>query len=209
LTLALATTTAARIGVSVVLVAYLTARGYPLRQATLLAGLVGVLQVVGRLLIAKERGRMPEHRGHIAAFLAQGIGCLLPLTTNGHAGPATATVVAFVLLLGLGFGLPALLRGTLLVDYYGSADYPRTNGVLGAWMVAAQAVGPLLTGAALGFGAGYRLILLAASALFGLGAVALLAAHRAHTGRPRRPAALREDSGKKGPRHASDHGRQR
>jgi hypothetical protein len=67
------------------------------------------------LMIAVARGRMPEHRGHMAGFLAQGVGCLLPLTTSGHGGPATASVVAFVLLLGLGFGLPALLRGMLLV----------------------------------------------------------------------------------------------
>jgi MFS family permease len=89
-------------------------------------------------------------------------------------------LVLFVVLFGLGFGLEALLRGTLVVDYYGVASYPRINGVLGAFVVGARAAGPLLAGiAGTAFG-GYEPVLAGSAALCAASAVALVLAHRAH-----------------------------
>ncbi|HEY2204839.1 MAG TPA: hypothetical protein VGH99_10250 [Pseudonocardia sp.] len=135
--MSLASSTGAKTGLSVLLVAYLHERGYPLGRAALLAGAVGAVQVAGRLLVTALRGRVAEHRGYAIVFVGQAVGCALPLATTGHGGAATMTVLAFVTLFGLGFGLPELLRGTVVVDYYGVADYPRINGALSVWVVAA------------------------------------------------------------------------
>jgi len=91
-----------------------------------------------------------------------------------------ALLSVFVVLFGLGFGLEALVRGTLVADYYGPADYARINGVLGAFVVGARAVGPLLAGlAGTAFG-GYEPVFIATSALFLASAAILVRAQRAH-----------------------------
>jgi len=83
LTLCLVTTTAAKFAVSVVLVVFLTDRGYPLTTAALTAGSVGVFQVGGRLVVTALRGRLPQHRATAVVFLAQAIGMLVLLSANG------------------------------------------------------------------------------------------------------------------------------
>lgn len=180
LTLSLVAATAAKNGLSVVLVAYLVARGYPLPHAAAIAGAVGAAQVGGRLLATTLRARVPEHRTHSTIFFAQGAACLLPLATTGTGPAASATLWIFVVVFGVGFGLPELLRGTLVVDLYGAADYPRVNGVLSTWVVTARALGPLLAGVLVTATAGYTWALVGAALLCVLGASTLLAAHRAH-----------------------------
>jgi MFS family permease len=77
--------------------------------------------------------------------------------------------------------LEALVRGTLVAEYYGPADYPRINGVLGAFVVGARAVGPLLAGlAGTAFG-GYEVVFIAASLLCLASAAALVHAQREHS----------------------------
>ena len=89
-------------------------------------------------------------------------------------------VALFVVLFGFGFGLEALLRGTLVAEYYGPANYPRINGVLGAFVIGARAVGPLLAGiAGTAFG-GYQPVFVAAAVLCAASAATLLLAHCAH-----------------------------
>ena len=102
------------------------------------------------------------------------------LCTNGTGPAATGLLMVFVVLFGLGFGLEALLRGTLVPEYYGPANYPRINGVLGAFVVGARAVGPLLAGiAGTAFG-GYLSVFVAAALLCSASAVTLVLAHQAH-----------------------------
>ncbi len=92
---------------------------------------------------------------------------------------ATTLLVVFALLFGLGFGLEALVRGTLVAEYYGTANYPRINGVLGAFVVGARAVGPFLAGiAGTAFG-GYESVFVAAALLCTASAATLMLAHRA------------------------------
>jgi predicted MFS family arabinose efflux permease len=175
LTLCLVMSTGAKFAVSVVLVAYLTGRGYSLTTAALAAGSVGVFQVGGRLFVTALRGRLPQHRATAVIFMGQAIAMVVLLATNGIAWIALA-----VALFGFGFGLEALLRGTLVAEYYGPTDYPRINGVLGAFVVGARAVGPLLAGiVGTAFG-GYQLVFLAGAALCVASAAALVLAHRAH-----------------------------
>jgi MFS family permease len=130
--------------------------------------------VGGRLVVTALRGRLPQHRATAIVFAGQAVAMVVLLTTKGIGG-----LVLFVVLFGLGFGLEALLRGTLVAEYYGTTNYPRINGVLGAFVIGARAAGPLLAGiAGTAFG-GYQLVFLVAAALCAASAATLVLAHRA------------------------------
>lgn len=175
LTVCLVMSTGAKFAVSVVLVAYLTDRGYSLTTAGLAAGSVGVFQVGGRLVVTALRGRVPQHRATAIVFVGQAVAMVVLLTTTG-----IGWLLVFVVLFGFGFGLEALLRGTLVAEYYGPLSYPRINGVLGAFVVGARAVGPLLAGiAGTAFG-GYEPVFVGGAALCAASAVALILAQHAH-----------------------------
>jgi MFS family permease len=178
LTLCLVLSTAAKFAVSVVLVAYLTDRGYPLSTAALAAGAVGIFQVGGRLLVTALSGRLPQHVTTGFIFFGQGLAIALPLCTNGTGALATAVIALFVVLFGLGYGLEALLRGTLVAAYYGPANYPSINGVLGAFVIGARAAGPLLAGVAVTATDGYWPVFVAAAVLCCASALALVLADR-------------------------------
>jgi MFS family permease len=178
LTLCLVMSTAAKFAVSVVLVAYLTDRGYPLSTAALAAGGVGLFQVGGRLLVTAVHNRVPQHITSAAIFVGQGVAIAMPLCTTGTGAAATAAIVVFVVLFGLGFGLEALLRGTLVASYYGPANYPSINGVLGSFVVGARAVGPLLAGIGVTALAGYHLVFATCAVMFCARAIALVVANR-------------------------------
>lgn len=181
ITLCLVTSTGAKFAVSVVLVAFLTDQGYSLTVAALAAGSIGVFQVGGRLLVTALRGRLPQHRVTALIFVGQGVAMSLLLFANGTGPVATGLLVAFVVLFGLGFGLEALLRGTLVPEYYGPANYPRINGVLGAFIVGARAVGPLLAGIAGSAFGGYEWVFIAGALLCVASAITLMLANRARS----------------------------
>jgi MFS family permease len=172
--------TSAKLAVTVTLVAYLTGRGYRLAEATLAAGAVGAFQVLGRLLCTALRSWLPEQRTTMLLCTASALALPAPLLTTGAGPAATAAVMALVVCFGLGYGLPELLRGTLVVDYYGSRHYPRINGVLAAVVVAARASGPLMAGLAVATVHTPAPTLVGASALTALSAYALHRADRAH-----------------------------
>jgi MFS family permease len=179
LALALALSTMGRVAVSVHLVAYLVRRGYPLGQATLAAGGIGLLQVAGRATATALAGRVRDTTVYSAIFVAQGASVALPLATTGHGGGATAAVVAFVTVYGLGFGLPELIRGVSVATYYGTADYASINGVLGLFVTMARAAGPAAAGVAVTVTGGYTAMLVAAGAAALVSALGLQAAARA------------------------------
>jgi sugar phosphate permease len=180
ITLCLFVNETGKFAVSVTLVVYLAGRGYPLRWATLLAGSVGGLQIMGRILYTWLRQRVPQHRIAIAMFTAQGLALPVPLLTSGRGSLATVTIGVLLLFFGFAFGLPHLMRGTLIADYYGSAVYASINGVVSTFVVAARAVGPMLAGL-LGAVAHTTTPALAGAALLALlSAYALHRAHHAH-----------------------------
>jgi MFS family permease len=178
LAVCLVLTTLGRIAVSVHLVAYLAERGYSLKQAAFAAGAIGVLQVAGRLLAGALRGRVPEHIVYSAILVAQGLSVALPLLTHGDGTGASAAVVAFVAIYGLGFGLPELIRAVLVADFWGTEAYAGINGVLGLCVTSARAVAPVAAGATRTIAGSYTPVLLAAGAAAVAGAAALVAAHR-------------------------------
>jgi MFS family permease len=145
----MATSTAAKLAISVTLVSYLADRGYSLSEAALAAGGVGLFQVVGRVGSTFLRHRISQHRTAIALFIAQGLSLPVPLLTIGRGPRATISVLVLVVFFGLGYGLTDLLRGTVIADYYGADQYARVNGIISTFVLAARAAGPLLAGLAI------------------------------------------------------------
>ncbi len=122
-----------------------------------------------------------QHRVTALIFVGQGVAISLLLFANGTGPVATGLLVVFVVLFGLGFGLEALLRGTLVPEYYGPANYPRINGVLGAFVVGARAMGPLLAGIAASAFGGYEWVFVAGALLCGASALTLVLANRSRS----------------------------
>lgn len=146
ITLSLVVHEAAKFAVFVVLVSSLTDRGYSLGAASIMAGSIGAFQVIGRVISVWLHPRVPLHRTAFVLFTVQGLALPIPLLTSGTDPLATGTVIVMIILFGIGFGLPDLLRGTVVVDYYGAAVFPSINGIISAFCLAARAVGPLLAG---------------------------------------------------------------
>jgi MFS family permease len=178
LTLCLVLSTAGRVAISVHLVAYLTERGYPLEQATLIAGGIGLLQVGGRAAATMLRTHLADHLVYGWVFIAQGLSVSLPLLTTGHDTGATIAVVVFVAVFGLGFGLPELLRGIMVAEYYGTASYASLNGTLALPVAAARALGPAAAGAARTALGDYTAMLIACGLLAVSSGLALVRAAR-------------------------------
>jgi MFS family permease len=177
LAVSLTLSTLGRVAVSVHLVAYLVERGYALEDAALAGGGIGLLQVVGRVAATGLRTLVPEHIVFSGFLLLQGLSVTLLLATAGRATPA---VVAFVLLYGIAFGLPELMRGVLVADFYGTEHYASINGALALFVTSARALAPVAAGASRTLTGGYTAMLVTAGAVAVLSAGALLAAHRAH-----------------------------
>lgn len=172
--------TLGRIAVIIHLVAYLIDRGYTLTDAALAGGAVGILQVCGRLLVTVARGAVPERLLYGGIFVAQGASVALLLLTDGHDAAATAAVIGFVAVFGLGFGLPELLRATLMADFYGTVSYGSINGVLALFVTCARAAAPFAAGLVRTYTGSYTLAIAGAGLCIVAGAGALLAAHAAH-----------------------------
>lgn len=145
-TISMVAHTTGKMAITVTLVAYLAGRGYPMSQATLAAGGIGLFQVLGRLVTTGLRNRLAEHRVAATIYVVQGLALPAPLLTTGHGLAATVTVAISIVCFGLGYGLPDLLRGTLLADHYGPHHFARVNGVLSTFVVGARAAGPFLAG---------------------------------------------------------------
>ena len=178
LTISLAISTAARVGIVIHLVSYLLDRGFSLREATLATGGIGVLQVAGRALTTALGSFANSIYVYSAVFAVQGLSLGLLLGTSGHGSGATAAVVAFVLLYGIGFGLPELIRGVAVADYYGTASYASINGVIGFFVTMARAAGPALAGVAVTVLGGYTFVPIGAGVGALFSAAGLLAADR-------------------------------
>jgi len=173
-------------GVAVHLVPSLAARGWDLRAAAALAGAVGAMQLVGRLAFAPLEGlaarsrRTPGRRGAGAGGLVGPILLLQPLALAVYLlFPGPAGVVVFVVLYGAGRGAATLARATSVAGRYGTADYASISGVLALCVTAAQAAGPLVTGAGYDRFGAYEPVFWALAAVSTLAALAAVRSERA------------------------------
>ncbi|MEU8265120.1 MFS transporter [Micromonospora sp. NPDC048999] len=151
------------------LVGYLTSRGHAATFAATAAGLLGVLSVTGRLVLAGARRRLPVTTVVAAVFATQAAAVLaMPLLAGTRTG-AVITVVGF----GLGFGITSLATPALLAERYGTTAYATIAGRLAAPVTIARATGPLAAAVLLHTNGDYQLLLAAVAACCALAAIGI------------------------------------
>jgi len=156
-------------GVHVHLVPILLDRGYDPMVAATLAGLVGAMQVFGRLLMAPLTTRIPLRS------ITAGVLAILPLAIVVLIlVPGTIGVIAFVALFGAAKGCLTLVRPAFVADLYGRTHYASIAGVLAFAVNLAQAAAPVGAGAAYDLFGGYLPILWFSVAVSALGSLSLL-----------------------------------
>lgn len=155
------------VGVAIHLVPYLGSRGYDIRTAATIAGLVGAMQVVGRLALAPLERRLPLPAVLAAVYLLQPLGIVVLLL-----GPAAAPYL-FVVLFGAGRGADTILRNTLVARLYGARRFASIAAVLSLFVTLAQAAGPVGLGLVYDAAGSYEpgLWVVAAASLVAVGAV--------------------------------------
>jgi MFS family permease len=140
--------------VAVHLIPYLLEGGRSASFAAFAAGLMGLMQVPGRVVFAAAMRALPRRLEAPAVFLLQGIGlALLALTT------AAPGAIAAVCLFGIGNGMATLVRATAIADAYGSAFYGSIAGTAATCATAARAVAPVAVAGAYVAFHGYRPVL--------------------------------------------------
>lgn len=181
LMLAFCLSTAVAFGVHVHLVPILLDRGYSPTLAATLAGLIGAMQVLGRILMSPWAGRV--HLGLLSASVLalQPLALVVFLLVPGSLG-----VLTFVAIFGAAKGCLTLVRPAFVASLYGRTHYASIAGVLAFVVTVAQAAAPVGAGAAYDRLGGYEPILWTAVVLSLGASLALLPTMR------RRPAELSE-----------------
>jgi len=160
-------------GVHVHLVPILLNRGYDATVAATFAGLVGAMQVLGRLLVAPLTARLSLRT------ITAGVLAILPLAIVVLIlVPGTVGVIAFVALFGAAKGCLTLVRPAFVADLYGRTHYASIAGVLAFAVNLAQAAAPVGAGAAYDLFGGYIPILWFSVAVSALGSLSVLPARR-------------------------------
>jgi hypothetical protein len=184
-------------GVAVHLVPSLAERGWDLRTAAGLAGAIGAMQLVGRLLFAplegratrsgRAAGRLSRASGEPAAagWLTAAILLVQPVALAVYLlFPGVAGVAVFVVLYGAGRGAATLARATSVAGRYGTTHYASISGVLTLCVTVAQAAGPLATGAGYDRFGAYEPVFWALAAVSTVAALAAVLSQRALTAPP-------------------------
>jgi hypothetical protein len=140
-------------------------RGYPAALVAAVAGSIGALQVVGRLLFAPATHRVPLVHLASLTYAVRATGLLGLLLVPGAAG-----LWGFAVLFGLANGASTLARAGLVAQTFGPAHYGTISGAMTTAMAVAQTAAPLAVGALHVRTGGYD------AALWALSAVALFAA---------------------------------
>lgn len=160
--------------VAVHLIPYLLEGGRSAGFAAFAAGLMGLMQVPGRVVFAGAARLLPRRYEAPAVFLLQGAGLAVLAATTAAPG-----VIAAVSVFGMGNGMATLVRATTLADAYGSAFYGSIAGVAAACATGARAVPPVVaTGAYVAFGAYKPLFWLLVAGSFAAAAAARQANRR-------------------------------
>lgn len=135
-------------------VAYLQERGYTAAFAATATGVLGAMQLPGRLLFGPLSRRLSRPRVTTLVFATFAVGLAILA-----AGTNTATVWLFVIVYGAGRGMSTLLRATLVGDLFGARHYGSIAGALAFPSTVALAAAPVLAGVLYEQLGGYRPVL--------------------------------------------------
>jgi len=140
--------------VAVHLIAYLLEGGRSATFAALAAGLMGLMQVPGRLVFAGAATLLPRHYEAPAVFLLQGAGLAVLAATTTAPG-----VLVGVCLFGMANGMATLVRATALAEAYGTTFYGSIAGVAAACATGARSIAPVAAAGAYVAFSGYEPLL--------------------------------------------------
>ncbi|MBP0494847.1 MFS transporter [Pararoseomonas indoligenes] len=165
---------AASAAIAVHLVPFLQERGLG-ASAALLASLVGVAQVAGRVAEFAAGGRLSVPAATLLALGTQA--AAFALLGLGWGAPLLGLAVA---LYGAANGVLTIMRGALPVHLFGTARYGTISGALSSANALARAAGPLAVAWAWGVAGGYApaFLALAALAIAGMVVFAAVASRR-------------------------------
>jgi MFS family permease len=129
--------------IAVHLIPYLLEAGRSASFAAFAAGLMGLMQVPGRIVFAGAAAILPRRYEASTVFLLQGAGLAVLAATTAAPG-----VIAAVCLFGMGNGMATLVRATAIADAYGAAFYGSIAGIAAACALGARAIAPVVAAAA-------------------------------------------------------------
>ena len=130
--------------------AYAQSRGSGAVAGAALVGVIGGASVVGRLALGAVAGRLGVLRTYRACFVLMAGSFALWL-----GDPSYARLVAFTVLLGVGYGGFVALGPPLVAEVFGVQGLGSLLGVLYTSAAVGSAVGPPLAGVVIGDGSGY------------------------------------------------------
>jgi predicted MFS family arabinose efflux permease len=131
------------------LVVFLVQDGSDAGFAAAAVGLIGVMQIPGRLLFAPILKHASRATATATMFAAIAAGVVIIVTAPWH-----GAIIAGVCLIGMGNGMATLARATGIADHYGAAAYGQIAGVAACATTGARAAGPVaaaLWAAAVGY----------------------------------------------------------
>jgi MFS family permease len=143
LTVAFSATTVVSYGVHVHLIAYLLDHGYGAAFAAAMTGLVGAMQVLGRILLGVLGDRVSLRASTATVLGIQPLSLLILLLVPGALG-----IVVFIAIFGAAKGAMTLVRPAYVASLYGRERYASIAGVLAAFVTVANALAPVGVGAA-------------------------------------------------------------
>lgn len=159
--------------VAVHLVSYLRDDGFSAGTAATAAGLLGAMQVAGRITLTRIARRWGIARTAAAMVGGQSLG-----VAALFAFPHPANAIAFVVLFGAGYGVMSIARPALLGAYVARPIFASVSGVQTLVLNAGRVVAPVSAAAFISL-AGYGLTFLMVATCALLTCALLLAADRA------------------------------
>ena len=123
--------------------AYLQDHGFNLTSAATAAGLLGAMQVLGRIVLGLFGDRVAIR---VTSAIVLGLQPLALVILLLFPGPLALPI--FIVLFGAAKGSMSLIRPSLVVDLYGRERYATIAGVLAAFVTVANALAPISAGAA-------------------------------------------------------------
>jgi MFS family permease len=140
--------------------AYAEGRGTGKVAAAALVGMIGAASVVGRLALGAAAARLGVLRTYQGCFLVMAASFALWLGSPGY-----PRLVAFALLLGVGYGGFVALGPSVVAEMYGVAGLGGLLGVLYTSAAVGSAIGPPLAGVLITRTDGYLTTIAAALAI--------------------------------------------
>lgn len=163
----------ANIGVIPHLVPLLTERGFEPATVAVVAGSIGLIQVLGRLAFAPATRRVPIGVLAVWTYCLRTGALLVLLSVKGTPG-----LVLFALLFGIANGASTLARAGLVAQTFGPAHFGAINGSISTIVALLTTVAPLLVGAMRVRMGAYDGAIWLLAALAGLATVAALRARQ-------------------------------